>query len=376
MMRFFLFLVSFIILWMTTLLLPPPLYAQTEVTIPQEVFYKARVVEVIEQRQEKIADTVNPYQKVKVRILDGGLKNSDLIIEQGGKDLILIKSQLVKKGDVVVVVQSFDPDNLPVYHIVDTYRLDTVLWFIGVFLIAVIWLSRWQGIGSLIGMVISLVVIIKFIVPEILANKDPLIVSIIGCLVIMTTTIYLAHGFSRKTTIALISTFITLVITGIFAVICTSFAHLTGLGNEDAYNLTLGITAQINFKGLLLGGILIGALGVLDDVTTGLTASVFELAAANPKFSFEKLLQAGLSIGREHIASLVNTLVLAYAGASLPIFITIALNPNNYPLWSIFNSELIVEEVIRTLAGSIGLIMAVPLTTFLATWYVIKRERK
>jgi uncharacterized membrane protein len=186
----------------------------------------------------------------------------------------------------------------------------------------------------------------------------------------MFITIYLAHGFSKKTTIALISTFLTLILTGALSTLFVHMTFLSGLGSDDAYALQIGPEAKINFRGLLLGGILIGTLGVLDDVTTGLSASVFELYKANPKISFGQLLKSGLAIGREHISSLVNTLVLAYAGASLPIFLTLVLNPNNYPLWSILNSELIVEEIVRTLAGSIGLVAAVPLTTFLATIYI------
>ena len=122
------------------------------------------------------------------------------------------------------------------------------------------------------------------------------------------------------------------------------------------------------FQGLLLGGIIIGSLGVLNDITIGLSASIQELAKANPKFKLRELFQSGMRIGSEHIAALVNTLALAYAGAALPLFIYIVLNPSNQPPWIILNSELLVEEIVRTLAGSVGLILAVPLTAFLGAW--------
>jgi uncharacterized membrane protein len=192
----------------------------------------------------------------------------------------------------------------------------------------------------------------------------------------MVTTIYLAHGFSTKTTIAVISTFLTLVGIGILSALFVKITFLTGLGSEDAASLRFGATSNIDFRGLLLGGILIGALGVLDDVTTGLSASVFELHKANPGMAFPQLFKSGLTIGKEHISSLVNTLVLAYAGAALPIFLMITLNVNRYPLWSILNDGLIIEEAVRTLAGSIGLVAAVPLTTLLATLYVTRSTRK
>ena len=151
---------------------------------------------------------------------------------------------------------------------------------------------------------------------------------------------------------------------------------LNGLGSEDAASLRFGATGNIDFRGLLLGGILIGALGVLDDVTTGLSASVFELNKANPTLKFGALFASGLSIGKEHISSLVNTLVLAYAGSALPIFLMITLNVNKSPLWLILNDQLIIEEVVRTLAGSIGLVAAVPLTTLFATFYITEIKAK
>jgi uncharacterized membrane protein len=308
-----------------------------------------------------------------LKIIDSDQNGQELTVDHG-KGFTIDKNQLVKTGDTLVLVKMLGPDNTPMYQITDTYRLDKIIPIIILFFIAIIVLSQWKGLGSILGMVISLAVIVKYIIPQILAGNDPIFVSVVGCLVIMVVTLYLAHGFSRKTTIALVSTFLTLVATGLLSILFVQVAHLSGLGSEDAHSLKLGPTAAINFRGLLLGGILIGALGVLDDVTTGLTASIFEISKANPTYTFKKLFHSGLTIGKEHIASLVNTLVLAYAGASLPIFLTLILNPNHYPLWTILNSEIIIEEVIRTLAGSIGLIAAVPLTTFMAAFYIAKRR--
>ncbi len=336
-----------------------------------EVYYKAQVEKILDQGEETSFCMTAPYQHVVLRMLDGDMSGRELAVDHG-RGLSLDKSQLVQVGDTVLVMQYMNADNVPVFQIVDTYRLDRVVPIILFFFLGILLLSGWKGIGSIIGMIISLGVIAQYIVPQILAGKDPLFVSVVGCLIIMISTIYLAHGFSKKTTIALVSTFITLVITGLLSILFVKLTQLTGLGSEDAYSLKLGPTANINFQGLLLGGILIGALGVLDDVTTGLSASVFEIAKANPTYSFHKLFASGLVIGREHIASLVNTLVLAYAGASLPIFIIIALNPNNTPMHIILNDGLIVEEIIRTLAGSIGLVLAVPLTTMLAAYYANK----
>lgn len=351
-----------------------PLFAQGQ-PYPQEIFYKAKVEEVTNQNQQILNGITSYSQTVKVKILDGDMKDKEIKIEQG-KDSLVKNDQLVKLGETIVIVKILGPDNAPIYQISDRYRINNLVPIILIFFVAIIVLSGWKGIGSILGMAISLAVIVKYIVPQILSGSDPLFTSIVGCLVIMITTIYLAHGFSTKTTVALVSTFLTLVGTGLVSVLFTNITSLTGLGSEDASSLQLGVTSAINFKGLLLGGMLIGTLGVLDDVTTGLSASVFELAKANPTLNFKKLVRAGLEIGKEHISSLVNTLVLAYAGASLPIFIIIVLNPTNIPLWTILNSEMIAEEVVRTLAGSIGLVAAVPLTTLLAGVYAAKLAKK
>lgn len=358
--------------WLLTLMLlmfgVMPVKAQ-EINSPKESYYKARILEVVEQGRQQINGFDNPYQILQIKFLDGDIKGQIMEIEQG-QTYSLDASQLVKAGETVVIVKTPTEDGEVLYQIIDRYRLDKVLPMILFFFLVVLLLSKWQGVGSILGMIISLGVIVRFIVPGILMGRDPLLISIIGCLVIMLVTIYLAHGFSKKTSIALLATFLTLVATGLLATLFVQLAHLTGLGTEDAYSLRLGMTSVINFKGLLLGGMLIGALGVLDDVTTGLSASVFELAKANPKYGFKKLFESGLNIGREHVASLVNTLVLAYAGASLPIFLILVMNPSGSPLWLGLNDEIIIEEVVRTLSGSLGLILAVPLTTLLASWYV------
>ncbi len=353
-------------------LLPSFVLAQNEESLKDTV-YQAKVIAILSEGEKTVAGYTNPYQEVKISVTSGDMKGSVLTIDHG-QLFSVDKSQLVSVGENVVLLKSFGLDSQPFYQIIDKYRLNWVIYFFIAFFLIIMALSRWQGLGSVVGMFISLGVIIKYIVPAILAGKDPLIVSIIGCLVIMFVTIYLAHGFSRKTTVALVATFLTLVITGLIAAAFSYLSHLTGLGSEDAASLRLGPTADINFKGLLLGGMLIGALGVLDDVTTGLSASIFELAKANPKQKFKELFTAGLAIGKEHIASLVNTLVLAYAGASLPIFLILILNPSGFPLWAVLNDSLIVEEVVRTLSGSFGLVLAVPLTTFLAAFYVTRTK--
>ena len=358
----------FVLLALFSLFLVPPVTAQEKI-VKQE-FYKAKVTAITKEGTKNIGGKENAYQLLDLRILDKPLANTLVHVEYGGI-FSITEDQKTRVGDTVILTKTTDQKGKPHYSITDRYRLDKILFIALAFVAAVIFFAGKRGVGSIIGMGISLAVIVLFIIPQILNGADPLGVSILGCIVILVTTIYLAHGFSQRTTIAVVATALSLFLTGIFAAIFVKLALLSGLGSEDTYILQQSYTHPINFHGLLLGGILIGALGVLDDVTTTQTAAVYELAETDKKLTVPDLIKKGLRIGKEHIVSVVNTLVLAYAGASIGIFIFLVLATREHiqPLWVIVNSEVITEEIIRTLAGSMGLILAVPLTTVLAAFF-------
>jgi uncharacterized membrane protein len=351
-----------------------PAFAQTPPpeAKPKEEVSKAKVLRINGEGVRDIEGRKQPYQIVEIQILEGPEKDKRLTINHG-ETTTLREEQKVKADQTVVVLKTSSTQNT-LYQIVDVYRLDALLPIVLFFIVIVIVISRLKGLGSIIGLGISLFIITSFIVPMILAGEDPLVTSIVGSFIIMVITMYISHGFTQKTHIALLATCISLVLTGVLAYIFVNVTSLTGFGSEDATSLQFGPTGTINFQGLLLGGIIIGSLGVLDDITTSLAAAIRELARTNHILLFKDLFSSGLRIGSDHIASLVNTLALAYAGAGLPLFLFLVLNPGNQPLWFILNSELLVEEIIRTLAGSIGLILAVPLTALLAAWAFQKKN--
>lgn len=361
-----------ILLTVAALFLTQPCFAASQPLTPQTSYAKGEVVTIQKQGIQSSAAGKNLYQDVKIHIDEGADKGKTVSTEYGG-DVQISKSDLLKVGDIVVL-QKTSIGSKSSYSIIDKYRLDIVMWLAGGFLLLVLLVAGRKGAGSIAGMIISLFVIMMFIVPQILAGRDPLFISIIGAFIIMIITIYLAHGFSKQTTVAVLSTAIVLAVTGFLAFFFVHLAQLNGSGNEEAAALQFG--TNINLQGLLLGGIIIGALGVLDDVTTAQVAAIFEVYAANPHVSFTELVKKGHRIGKEHIASLVNTLVLAYAGASLALFIFFILNPGHQPYWVIFNSQTITEEVVRTLAGSIGLVLAVPLSTALAAWFASSNKKR
>jgi uncharacterized membrane protein len=341
----------------------------------KESFFKVRVIEIIEEGEKTInQDIKHRFQKLKVRFLEGKQQGQIIELDYGGT-FNLQKSQLVKKDDTLILLEQKTSDNQPQYIVTDKYRLGNIAFVFFLFFLAVVLVGGLKGVTSLLGMLFSLIIVISFIVPNILAGRNPLLISIIGSFIIMIISIYLAHGINIKTHLAIVSTFVSLILAGILSVIFVQMALLSGLGSEEAYSLTLGQIGEINFKGLLLGGIIIGTLGILDDVTITQTSSLFQLNEVNSKLKFEELFRRGIEIGREHVAATVNTLVLAYAGSSLALFLVFYISGKNLPFWMIVNSEVIAEEIIRALAGSTGLVLAVPITTLLTVYY-LKRFKK
>lgn len=339
-----------------------------------ETFVKGKVLEIVKQETREAGGYKTLVQTIKIQILEGAEKDKIITIERGS-DYRVSVNDLISKDQIVVIDVLSQKGQPTTYSIADSYRLDKLLYLTLAFFVLTVLFTGKRGIGALTGLLISLSVIILFIVPQILQQRDPLLISLIGSLAILLITTYLAHGFSKQTTLAISSTLLSLIVACIFSLLAVQIAHLVGLGTEDSFLLEISPNARINPKGLLLGGIIIGTLGALNDVTTTQAATIFALHKQNPKLKFLELAEHSFGIGQQHILSLVNTLVLAYAGTSLPIFIFFVLNPAHLPAWVIINNQSTAEEIVRTLAGSMGLILAVPITTFLASWFAIKIKR-
>ncbi len=249
------------------------------------------------------------------------------------------------------------------YSFSDFERGRSMFWLALVFAALVIATGRWQGVRALAGLVASLAIVVFFIVPAILSGQPPATVALVGAFAVMLATIPLAHGLGVKTLAACLGTAGALLLTLMLADFATGFAHLSGVTSEEAAFLR-ATNHDISLQGLLLAGMVIGALGVLDDLTVSQASTVLALRRANPRLGFRQLFSGALDVGHDHIAATVNTLVLAYAGASLPVLLIFSLADT--PALDALNFEAVSEQVVATLVGSIGLIAAVPLTTALA----------
>ncbi|QCD56926.1 YibE/F family protein [Streptomyces hawaiiensis] len=274
--------------------------------------------------------------------------------------------QLHEGQKVVVAYEPSAPKDLQ-YSVTDINRRLPMGLLAGIFALAVVIVGRLRGVMALVALAISFMVLNFFILPAILQGSNPLVVAVVGASAIMLIALYLCHGLSARTSVAVLGTLISLLLIGILGSVFIDWAALTG-NTDDNTGLIHGLYPTIDMSGLLLAGVIIGSLGVLDDVTVTQTSAVWELHEANPSMGWRGLYRAGIRIGRDHIASVVNTLVLAYAGAALPLLLLFSIAQSS--VGTVANSELVAEEIVRTLVGSIGLVASVPVTTALAALVV------
>ena len=277
-------------------------------------------------------------------------------------------------GDKVVLQYSGgSPTDTASYQVVDFQR-GASLWLLGLlFAAAVIVLGRWRGVSALIALGTSFVVLVGFVLPAVLAGRDPLTVALVASFLIMFAILYISYGVSAQTSTAVLGTLVSLLLIGALSWIFTVASQLTGL-DEPTQNLiaALGPGARLDPRGLLLAGFVIGALGVLDDVTVTQTSSVWELRRVNPALGAAELFASGMRIGRDHISSAVNTLVLAYTGAALPLMLFFSVSGRS--LGQSLSAQDVAVELVRTLAGSIGLVASVPITTGVAALVASREE--
>ncbi len=266
-------------------------------------------------------------------------------------------------GDEVILAFDATAEEGFRYRFVDRQRTSTLLWLALVFAGAVVVLGRLRGLAALAGLAASLLVLVWFVLPAILDGRSAVLVAVVGAAAIAYLALYLAHGFTLMTTVALLGTLAALALTVVLATVFVGVAELTGFASEEATAVQVG-AARIDLAGILLGGVVIGALGAIDDMTVTQASAVWELRAVSPLMSQRALIRSGLRIGRDHVASTVNTLALAYAGASLPVLLLLVLSRQSVA--TVLSGEVLATEIVRTLVGSIGLVAAVPVTTWLA----------
>lgn len=342
----------------------PQIISAQEIYEEFQGVWRAEVLEITEQGQKSIpgTDLDTKFQNIKAEILEGELKGkiveieNDFIILEEGQKFYLNYLRTIN-GDEIYSVRDID-------------RRVILFWMMVLFAAVVLFFGRWQGFRSLMSLAGSFLVIIFILLPLLIKGFDPIITSIsIGSL-ILAVAIFFTHGFNMKSLVAFSGTVISICITGILAFISIKVLNLSGFFSDETVYLNFGTKGALDFEGLLLGGIIIGVLGVLDDVAITQVAVVSELKKAAENISNKDLYKKALNVGHEHISALVNTIVLAYAGVSLPLLLWFSKSDSSFG--KIINNEVFATEITRTIVGSIGLILTVPITTFLAVLFVDK----
>lgn len=350
-------------------LLRPSLIGAQE-KVPQSEVIEGKIVRILQEKQVKPAGTTQwqTYQQLELLVTRGPNLGAKIVVENG--NLPTVHSEKYKVGEKLMIAYFKDGDSES-FEIVDFVRRDSLLVLFLIFLGIVLLITRWQGLSSLVGMGISFLVIFLFILPQISAGRNPILIAVVSAFLIIPTTFYLSHGFNKKTTIAIIGTIMSLAVTALLAFVFINATKLTGYSTEEAGFLQAARPGLVNIKGLILAGVIIGVLGILDDITVAQSAIVYQLKRANEKLSFPQLYQQAMNVGKDHIASMVNTLILVYTGAALPLLLLFIDTPR--PFVELINYEIIAEEIIRTLVASTGLVLAVPITTFVAA-ILVKKE--
>ncbi|MDQ4148914.1 MAG: YibE/F family protein [Actinomycetota bacterium] len=315
-----------------------------------------------------IEDAGQGCSTVRVR-LTSGPQNGEVVSFQATDPSAILS---VSAGDDIVLTYSPEAPQEFAYDFADRQRKAPLGMLALLFAAVVVALGRWRGFAALLGFGISLGVIIFFVLPSILEGNNPLAVAIVGSAAVMFVALYVAHGVNELTTTAVLGTMASLLITGALAFVFVRLTRLSGFASEEAIFVKVA-AEQLNLEGMLLGGIIIGSLGVLDDVTITQASAVWELHGANAALGPRELYRSAIRIGRDHIASTVNTLVLAYAGASLPLLLLFTISESR--LTDVLNGEVVAQEIVRTLVGSIGLVASVPITTALAVLVARSRTR-
>ena len=334
-----------------------PAFAQTEAN---EEYLKGKIVNVV---------TDNGETRYSIEIFEGSLESQT--IEYSHNFELTDRDVDYEIGDKVVVSYIQSDSGEDIFQITDHWRVGSLNVLLLIFVLLSIVVAGKKSLYSIIAMLLSFVVIFSLVLPGILGGTDPVLIAILGSMIIVPITFYLSHGFNRKTSVAIVGTIIALIVTGLLSVLFVNWAHLYGYSAEEVLYLN---GSDLNLKGILLAGIIIGALGVLDDITISQSAIVFEMIDMDGGASPLDIFFRSMKIGKDHIASMINTLVLVYAGASLPLLLLFVNDERNF--LEIVNMESISTEIVRTLVGSIGLMLAVPVTTFIACWWNNKKTEK
>ncbi len=346
---------------LTIAFIPSVTYAEATLVSDTESFEKAKVIKILDQGTTTVMGTgiIDQTQTIQIEVIDG---------VNSGKTATFKNDYIqLKQGDIFYVRhQSNHLDSSDYWSVADPYRLDVLLWLAITFVVLIFVFGGIQGVRGLASLIGSFFLIFYLLIPGIYGGYNAILVSIGVASLIIVVGSYITHGFNRTTSAAVLGMITTVIFTGLAAYYVVRTGNLTGYSTDESTYLSLNTRGAISMVGLLFGGIMIGLLGVLYDIAIGQAVAIEELFRAGKHMTRKEVYKRGIRIGREHIGALVNTLAIAYVGASLPLLLLI--QSSTVGTLFIINSEIFATEIVRILIGSIGLILAVPITTLIASY--------
>lgn len=332
----------------------------------KDVTYLAKIVEVISNETKNVPnlDTTSTYQTVAVEFLSGERK--------GEKKIITDSNFLMSVDDKAYVRYTRTSDGTEYYSIQEPYRLHLLFWLFGLFIVTALLFGGKQGFLGLIALFVSFGFVFNLMFPAILQGGNIVFISTLGALTSLFVVMFVTHGFSRLTASAFLGCSLSVFTTVFLAKYAVGYMHLSGFSSEESVYLNLATKGSLDFVALLIGGIIIGVIGVIDDIAITQASVVNELYSSNPSMQPKVLYAKALKVGKDHMGAVINTLILAYAGASLPLVLLFYVSET--PALELINREVIATEIVRGIVGSIGLLLAVPLTTFIAVLLIHGRK--
>lgn len=336
---------------------------------------KAVILEVEGIENIEFEDYEMEQQYVKLKILSGKYNNKtlDVINNLSGNPAYDIR---VKANDkVVVVIEEQVNGDIDVF-ISEYLRQDYILYLSIIFILFILVVGKQKGVKSVITLTITLFGVVKILLPLVLKGFNPIITTICVSIGITGITLFIISGVNTKSISAIIGTTGGVLTSGILAYYVGSKIKLTGLNSEEAIMLsTIGDSINLDFKSLLFAGIIMGALGAVMDVGMSIASSIEEIHKANPSLSKKELFASGMNVGRDIMGTMTNTLILAYTGSSIPLLLLFMYYEPS--IVKILNLDIIATEIVRSLSGSIGLIVAIPLTALVSSMLIKnKKESK
>ncbi|MCU0679237.1 MAG: YibE/F family protein [Planctomycetes bacterium] len=341
-----------------------------------EETFEARVMKILDQKEiEREDGSAVVQQNLLLKGLAGEWRGKEVKFE-GISDVEVADAGAYKTGDKVLVQRNVNQAGEEKYYITDFVRRGYLYLLALIFCAVIVLISRKKGFRSLIGLAVSFLIIVKFILPQILSGANPLLIALAGSFCILAIMIYLTEGWSEKSHLSVLSVLISLFFALALSWLFVKLTRLSGLAQEEAVFLIDVGEAAINFQGLLLAGMLIGAIGVLDDVIVGQMAAVRQIKEINPELNQRQVFTAAFKIGNTHLGAIVNTLFLTYAGASLPLLLLFIAGQEPFLSFGrVVNHEVIATEIVRALTGSIGVALSLPIATYLgARWLKVKKS--